>query len=61
METINKNCSFEQLKIDAELELEMIPIRKENKKEIIQGIAFLSILFGYLWAFKTFLLPLILV
>lgn len=50
----------EQERINAELELEMIPIRKENKKAFIQGISFLVILWTSLWAFSAYLLPLLL-
>ena len=47
--------------IDDALELEMIPIRKENKETAKQGLCALAILFGLLWAFKIYLLPLLLI
>jgi len=46
---MKENRTQKQIEIDAELELEMIPIRKENKKAVIEGLGSLAFLFVFLW------------
>jgi len=46
---MKENRTQKQIEIDAELELEMIPIRKENKKAVIEGLGSLAFLFVSLW------------
>lgn len=58
-ETLTKEKKQEL--IDAALELEMIPIRKENDKAILQGISFLIAICGGIWAVKAWVLPALLI
>ena len=51
----------EQIAIDAELELEMIPIRKKNNKAINHAFFFGAFLIGLLVVIKYVLLPLLFV